>query len=358
VPETPLLVVGTDPEAFSVVRPFGGSVKIDFQRRLSERPARGTLREGVVVSPRTGAVEVQHRRRGLEISMEGGFRETTIYRVTLLPVFRDLFQNPLEGPYDLFFSTGPEFEPNVLAGLVMDRIRGEEVDGARVDARPVENGPTHSTVTDSTGIFTFPYLPAGRYRVTAYEDRNRNREPDFEEPQDSMTVELERGDTLIVTDLTLLQPDTTAAVLEDVAVVDSLALRLTFDDHLDPDDPLEEVRARLVRDGLDVPEVVEILHLHEWEARQEELEAEEVEEAPLFAEEPEPPLPSREIVLLLSEPLLPEVTYRVVVEDVTNINGVPGGGGEVEVEGPAEPEEDPPPEDEEAPPEGTRGQAG
>jgi len=43
------------------------------------------------------------------------------------------------------------------------------------------------------------------------------------------------------------------------------------------------------------------------------------------------------------------VTYEVRVEGVTNLNGVPGGGGEMPVEGPTPPE-DPPEEDEEEDP--------
>lgn len=384
VPETPLRIVETRPEAMSVVEPFSGSVEIDFARRVSERPARGTFRDGVVVSPRTGSVEVRHRRRGLEIRMEGGFRERTIYRVTVLPVFRDLFQNDMGEPFDLFFSTGPEFEPNLLGGLVTDRLTLEDVGGARVDARAVEGGPTHSTVTDEEGIFAFPYLPSGRYRVVAYEDLNRNREPDFPEPQDSLFVEVSRGDTLIVTELALLAPDTTAAEVVSAEAVDSMAVEVSFDDHLDPEESLEDVRARIVRDedGEPGPEVVEILHRHEWEARVAE-EAEREEPDPPDPEDPdapdpevpdpdpdlpdlprpdpevpeaepdtppedEPVRPGREIVLVLDRPLEPEVAYRALVENVTNINGVPDGGGEAGFTRPAPPEEEPP---EEEPPE-------
>lgn len=356
VPETPMQVVATSPDTFAVVEPFDGPVRFQFDRRGSERPTSGQLRDAVLVSPRTGEVQVDHQRRGLEVRVEGGFREGTVYRVTLLPTLQDLWQNPLAGPYDLIFSTGPELEPNVLGGLVTDRLTGEEADGVTVDAVPRDEELVHSTVTDSTGIFTFPYLPADRYRVRAYQDQNRNREPDFAEAQDSLDVEVSAGDTLVVTELALLAPDTTPAVLESATPVDSVTVRLTFDDPLDPELALDGVRIELSREDAPAPRVREILHLHEWEERlAEEEEAEEdpdpeepaapPEEAP--AEADEPLLPAYEIVVILEVGMAPAAAYTLHVEGLRNLNGLPGGGGEAEFEGPLppeEPEEDPPPD--------------
>jgi hypothetical protein len=359
VPEVPLEVVATSPDQMEVVQPFDGDVSFEFDRRVSERATSGQLRDGVVVSPRTGEVSVRHRRNGLEVRMEGGFSERTVYRVTLLPTIQDLWQNTLGDSYDLFFSTGPEFEPNVLAGLITDRLTGEEVAAARVDAIPGDGGPVHSTVTDSIGIFTFPYLPSGSYALLAYEDLNRNREADFMEPQDQVDVYLARGDTIVVTEMALLQPDTTAAILLAAEPVDSLALSVEFDDYLDPAWSPESVTARLVRGDGEAPNVVEVLHLHVWEARQaaaeeaareaaareegDEEEAVEVEQevAPGPAPDDDFIPPAQLLVLILDRPLEPETAYLVEVEGVTNLNGVPGGGGEVTFVTPEEPEVDP-----------------
>jgi hypothetical protein len=368
-------VLRTSPDTFAILEPFDDGVSFEFDRRVSERPASGQLRDAVVVSPRTGEVSVRHRRRGVEVRMEGGFRERTVYRVTLLPTLQDLWDNRLDGPHDLFFSTGPEFEPNVLGGLVTDRLTGEAMDDVRVEAVPLEaNGLAHSTMTDSTGIFSFPFLPADRYLLRAYDDLNRNREPDFTEPQDSLEVTVARGDTVIVTELVLLLPDTTPAVLTQVEALDSLSLRLEFDDPLDPERPLDEVMVALSReDGGPVPDVLEVLHLHEWEARpppepeeprEEDPGDPEDPDAPPPAEDPEeepvaeevgvparadddPPLPAFEIFVVLEGPLEVGVEYLVEVEGLTNLNGVPGGGGERTVVGPEPPRE---PEPEEMPP--------
>ncbi|TVP78109.1 MAG: carboxypeptidase regulatory-like domain-containing protein [Gemmatimonadales bacterium] len=379
VPESPPEVLRAVPDTFAVRGPFSGPYRVDFSRRLSERPTSGSLRDAVVVSPRTGQVSVEVTRRGIEVGMEGGFREETIYRITLLPVLQDRFQNRFERPRDFFFSTGPDFDPTLVAGVVLDRITGEFVDGARIDAEPEEGGPTHSTVTDSTGVFTLPWLPPGGYRVTAYLDQNRNREPDFMEPQDAVSMDLGSADTLVLRELALLQPDTTAARVTEARVLDSMAIRVETDDWLDTDVPLEGVEVRLESDEGEVPGVARILHLREWEELEEERRAREAEEDPDEPDDPDDPdavddpddvppppdpddevpedevealfddlpfrLPEQAFVVLLEGPLTWEAEYRIVVEELTNLHGIPGGGGEATFESPSEPDDPEDPDD-------------
>jgi len=325
VPETPLRVVASSPAPLSVVAPFSGAVKIQFERSLSERLASGggSIQDAIVVSPMTGAVRIERGGNSVDVSLEGGFLPDMVYRVTILPRFQDRYQNRMAVPYDLIFSTGPELAPNFVGGVVESRLTEEALPGIRVDAN-IEGGSfPYSAITDSTGIFTFPHIPEGRYNLVAYDDQNRNRRPDFAERQDSQDLAVNNGDTTVVF-LRLLAPDTTAAVLQRVALQDSLWLRLTFDDYFDPVAPLDGVVARLLREGANAPEVVEIVHSHIWRAR-----SATSDDAPAG-----PLLPSREIILLLSRPLLPGITYQLEVEGVVNLHEIPGGGGEAEVEGP------------------------
>jgi hypothetical protein len=353
VPEEPVRVTGSQPGHLTTVDPFGGPVRIQFERTLSERPTQGSPAEAVVVSPRSGDVMVSVGRGGIEIAMEGGFRQETVYRITVLPRFRDRFDNRMDGTFELIFSTGPELEPNLLAGITSDRLTLQPESGMRVDARPPGDGPIHSTLSDSLGVFTFPHLPAGRYTLVAYDDLNRNREPDFLERQDVTEVGMNLGDTLIVTELQLLAPDTTAAVLEEIALVDSITLRVGFDDHLDPEAPLSDVQAILTRDDANAPEVEEILTVDEWSARDADPsddpdDPDAAPATPAPAPDPGPGLPSQELILILSRPLLPEVSYTLTMGGVRNINGVADGGGVLEFEGPAappDPADDPVPGD-------------
>jgi hypothetical protein len=121
----PPMVVSTWPDTFEVIEPTRKPVVIRYSTRLSERPTEGTLDNAVLVSPATSGHRVKLTRNGLEISVTGGFRPDLVYRVRVLPTIKDLFGNAMEGPFELVFSTGGEFEPNVIAGLATDRISGD-----------------------------------------------------------------------------------------------------------------------------------------------------------------------------------------------------------------------------------------
>ncbi len=393
----PPIVILSDPDTFSTVEPFRSPVTLRFSERISERPSAGTLDQAVVVSPTSGDVRVSHGREGLSVRVAGGFEAGRVYRLTVLPVIQDMFGNSLQEPFELFFSTGPPFAPNVVAGSVVDRLTGEPLRDARVDAAVAGSDVVHTAVTDSAGIFALRYLPAGEYVVSAYLDRNRNAEPDFTEPQGTRPAPLGAGgqaaDTMIVLDVALLPRDTTFARIARVAVEDSISLNVSLDDFLDPELPLDDVRVVVTSDSVEGREPLAVLHPHEVDAYRSALadslareqavldslaraqadsaaraeaaagDTAAVEPEPTAAEaEPElAPAPAGEeavqagdppererppaqqsFVVILDGVLVPEVPYEVEISNITNINGVGGGGGTVEFTRPAPP---PPPED-------------
>jgi hypothetical protein len=234
------MVVSTWPDTFEVIEPTRKPVVIRYSTRLSERPTEGTLDNAVLVSPATSGHRVKLTRNGLEISVTGGLRPDLVYRVRVLPTIKDLFGNAMEGPFELVFSTGGEFEANVIAGLATDRISGDPLPNVRVEAMDAEideDGPAYLAFTDTSGVYVLRYVPAGSYRVTLFEDINRNAIPDFRELQAETEAEVglepSRPDT-VIQEVSLLRPDTTPARLIRVQAEDSLLLRLTFDDYLDP----------------------------------------------------------------------------------------------------------------------------
>ena len=363
----PPIIISSEPDTFSMVEPFRSPVTFRFSERISERPGAGTLDQSVVVSPVSGEVRVSHGREGLSVRVLGGFEAGRVYRLTVLPVIQDMFGNSLQEPYELFFSTGPEFTSNVVAGSVIDRISGDALRDVRVDAAVAGSDLVHTSVTDSAGIFAMRYLPPGDYVVSAYLDRNRNGEPDFSEPQGTHPAAL-RGDgdvadTVIVLDVPLLPSDTTAAQLARVTVEDSVSLLISFDDYLDPDAPLEDVRVTVASDTVDAAGVVAVVREHEAEAYRRaradsiarERAARDRADAPAPAEtmvdpppapagqdaagtpdeEPERPRPQQTLVVILEGALVSEVLYQVEVSGITNINGVADGGGTAAVTRPA-----------------------
>lgn len=255
------MVVSTWPDTFEIIEATRDPAVITFSERISERPTAGRLGDAVLVSPFTGEAEVKHTRSGLEVSVIGGFRPGLVYRIRVRETIKDLFNNPMEGPFELVFSTGGEFHPHVVGGVVTDRITGERVEGARVEARKIQPGeqgaevaediPPLVTMTDTAGIYLLRYIPPEAFELDAYLDNNRNREPDFQEPRGQIRVQAglrpPRVDT-IISFISILQPDTIPAELIRVEAVDSTLLELSFDDFLMPEQALTQVQVILFRD--------------------------------------------------------------------------------------------------------------
>jgi hypothetical protein len=261
VDRIPPMVTNSWPDPFQIIEATRDPVTIDFSERISERLTQGRLEQAVVVSPETGEVQVKHHRSGLGISVVGGFQPGLVYRIRVLNTVKDLFNNPMEGPFEVVFSTGGEFESHVLAGVVTDRITGEPIEQVRVEARELvasdsgvvvkEDAPVYLARTDAEGIYLLRYIPTGSYRITVYQDNNRNREPDFRELKgeagQTLGLLLPKMDTLF-SDVALLSSDSIAAKLIRVEAEDSILLKLSFDDFLLPEDPLESVEVVLTLD--------------------------------------------------------------------------------------------------------------
>ena len=371
-------VVETFPDTFAVLVGFDDEIRIDFNERISERGVQGTLDGAVTISPQSGEVRVRHANRGLRVTMEGGFQPDQVYRVTVQPVVQDLFRNVMASAFEFIFSTGAEMTPTVLAGTIVDRITEEPVEGARVTAR-VEGSPgvqgsddplvaTHFAIADSRGVYAFRYVPPGRYDMTAFVDQNRDGEHNGLEAIGVGRAELNPADTILL-DFMLLVPDTTPAMIQLVDVLDSLTLAVEFDDFLDTTLELGGVSAFLGPDSLGPPEVIAIIHQREYIARLEviqdsvyvadsirfEEEQEQIEllrsagdsiaadELQSESRAPRRPaeatetdlrardLPKRLLYVLLADTLATDQLYELSVAGVTNINGLPGGGGVAEV---------------------------
>lgn len=269
----PPVVIATHPDTFAVLdSAFRGPVRFDFDERVSERTSGGALDQAVVVSPRTGRVRVSHGRQSLSVDLDGGFKPGLVYRVTLLPVLRDLFNNQMMAPFEVVFSTGGAFNPSAVAGTVWDRVTAEGVDGLEVRAfREGEDSMPQVARTDTAGVYVFRYLPPGDYRVVAFQDRNRNGVVDRMELQGAGTFQVGGPDTVIV-DVSVLQPDTTPARLTKATIVDSLTVVLEFDDALDPLSASSLTGVSLTSDSTGAAVPLRVLHEREYAAWRVQLE--------------------------------------------------------------------------------------
>ena len=265
VDKRPPVVIGTSPDTFAHVEtPFRGPVVFRFDERISERPGSGSLDDAVFVSPSTGNVRVTHGRQSLEVTIAGGYQPDHVYRITLLPVIKDLFGNQLQDPFELVFSTGAEITPSAVAGLIWDRKTGQGLEDYLVTATSGDS-TVYLARTDTGGIYALRYLVPGTYAFTAFQDRNRNERVDSMEVQGTLMQTLTGADTLF-TDIPVIQPDTSPAKLTRADVLDSTTIALTFDDYLDPSAPASTILVALARDSGSAPGIGRVFQEPEYQA--------------------------------------------------------------------------------------------
>ena len=367
--ETPPQILATSPASMSTIAPSDEPVVIEFEERISERG----IEDAVYVSPVTGSADVTNGRRDIEVRLAGGWQPGRVYRVVLRPVVQDLFNNRMERAEEIVFSTGAPFSDAAAAGVAYERVTGNAVAEVRVEAHPVDGGAYHLALTDSAGIFRMPLLPPGTYLLRGYADQNRDRRRDPFEPGDSTLIEVGQADT-VLRPLALMRPDSSPANLTRVQVVDSVTLRVQFDDYMDVTTPqqLANVLVRTLPDSTVAP-LAGVYYPHVLSAeraRQDSIARDSIAAADTTAERPAPvdpvaaapdgrvaaadsaagdtippdpltlrvreanlrpasdqPLPARELMVLLDAPLVPGAEYTVQVRGILNLAGVPDGGG-------------------------------
>ena len=325
----------------AVVPGWRDPVVFAFDQRLSEQ----NLTEAVTVSPRTSEPVISRRGGEVRVALRQGWQPNTIYQVTLYPVLRDLWNNPIDGPHRVVFSTGPQIPETLIEGLVVDRIDGTPEPDARVEAIRTADSLVYATRADSAGAFRLDRIPEGEFLVRAFDDQNRNRALDPFEPRDTATATVRADEPRSFT-FRLLEPDTTPPVLTDARVVNN-AIEAEFDDHLDPEQPLGAVTVRLLDPaGTVVPVARMAIGTLPAPATDPETVDPPVDAPPTDPElppeevpavDPEESLPSQTLVIEPAEPLMPGATYRLEVEGVRNLHGLIGGG-EAEVVVPEAPE--------------------
>lgn len=307
-------------------------VRIVFHETISER----SPREMVQVSPETGEVHVDRDGNVLEVTIEGGWREGRVYRVTVLPGILDRHGNARTVPYELVFSTGGAMHANALGGSATDRITGRPIANARVEARLVTDTATvYTAVSDSAGFFAMRSLPVGNYRTVVYADQNRNRVADRAEARADSSITLSATDTLVL-ELTLLARDTTPARLLRADIRDSAQVRLTFDDYM----AAHATRSNIIVTAWQFPDssVVPTAALLTPALFQSTRGDTTRTTSPRLPQSPDTlQLPINELVWVPAVPLRPSTRYRFTVTGYTNLHGIPGGGGSVTATSPAPP---------------------
>jgi hypothetical protein len=363
----PPVVVRTEPDTFATLADLDGQVRFHFDERISETAAGGTLDDAVTVSPTSGEVRVGHGRSTLSVEVEGGFRPGLLYRVTLLPVVSDMFGNRLRDPFELVFSTGGTAPPSAVAGQAWNRTTGVPLSGALVYAVGADS-LTHMARADQEGIYVLRYLPEGPYRITAFDDVDRDRVLDPREMQGGVDALVSASDTLLL-DVGMLPYDTTSAQLMTASALDSVTVVLEFDDYLDDESPAEGIALQIAAPDGQAKGVARVYHERDYNEyvdsvvdslfRVDSIATADRAAAPIDSlgaaadttaapaqpaaplrrgppalvraaarRGPDRPLPARRLVAVLAAPLEVGVEHAVQVGGAVNVNGIGGGSGE------------------------------
>ena len=182
IDKTPPEIVSISPELGStdVSIEAGGSIEVIFDEYVNVRG----LSSQLLISPSLSK-PIEWSMRGKTVTFT--WPEPLIDNVTYVFQFGDAVIDLHEGnPTDNFihaFSTGKHLDTLSLSGTVVDAFSGDAKTGIRlflfdsessVDSIVKGMNPKFIGTTDDQGFFTISYLPEGKYRVMAVDDKDRN----------------------------------------------------------------------------------------------------------------------------------------------------------------------------------------
>lgn len=175
----------------------------------------------------------------IRVRPEEGWLAGAVYHIRLPGGINDLLNNEREDSLEVTFSTGPPITDTRVTGRIVNRVDRQPQRGARALFLAVEGDSVpYGAVADTGGRFELTAVPPGVYRAYAFRDLNANRDLERRlEPWDSTTFRLPDARATAELDLSLLEPDSTPPRLVLAEAIDSAAVELTFDDHLDPARP-------------------------------------------------------------------------------------------------------------------------
>jgi len=321
-------------------------VQFQFDEVVSDRPAGAAgLDRMFLISPRNGDPRVSWHRSRISVRPQRGFRDSTAYRITMLPGIADLRGNIRRDGATLVFSTGSTFPTLGIVGTVFDWTGQSVANGAYVEAIAKKDTTiVYLSASDTSGSFDLGPLPAGEYLVRALIDQNSNRIFDRNEKWDSVSVTVAASRPSV--ELDLIERDSVPPAFADVVVDDSVTMTITFDKAIDPATPLQPALVALRRAGSSAINVTEVrwgsVAARARAAADSARRADSVRAAgggnpppvvrpptpsgvrpPPPPRKPKAPAPERVIVATVSPttPMLPGQTIRVTTRGLRNLVG-------------------------------------
>ncbi|MCR5589219.1 MAG: Ig-like domain-containing protein [Bacteroidales bacterium] len=183
--ETPPKLLGTKPQNES--RHFNAK---EFYIQFDEYVVLKNADNNVLVSPpMKHKPEYTAKGKGVLVKLNDTLQENTTYLFQFKDAIADFTEGNLLPSYEYVFSTGDAMDTMMLAGQVLNAQSGkpwketvtvmaykvdEGGESAGTDTIGCSEQPSFVTRCDKEGMFSFHYIPEGRYRIVAMEDKNRN----------------------------------------------------------------------------------------------------------------------------------------------------------------------------------------
>jgi len=231
------MILSVTPDSGTVVEDFDDEIQVQFSEVIDERSGSG-LQNLVTLSPRPEELDVSWKRSRVTIKPEGGWRDSIVYQLTLLPGFADLRNNRLDSGRTVVFSTGGDIPETSIAGTVLDWEQGSAAPRALVEAILLPDSLIFFAMADSVGDFEVRYLNPGSYLLVTTIDQNNNLQRDYREVFDSITVNL---DSTISRAMWAFAHDTVGPRISEVSEIDSITIKVDFGQMLVPGEPFDDV---------------------------------------------------------------------------------------------------------------------
>jgi len=138
----------------------------------------------VLVSPPLGEKpEYTTKGHGVLVKLNDTLRANTTYLFQFKEAIADFNEGNVLSSYEYVFSTGDQMDTLMMAGRVTAARNGKpwEETLTVLAYRPDDTLPALVTRTDKSGHYAFHYIPEGRYRIVALEDKNKNLTVDSSE---------------------------------------------------------------------------------------------------------------------------------------------------------------------------------
>jgi hypothetical protein len=302
----PPVIISTHPHNFTT-RFHGQRISLEFDEYVVHR----TLEESIFISPSVGALEFDWSGTVVEIRFSETLRQNTTYVINVGTDLMDLHnRNKMAQAFSLAFSTGDAIDRGVIEGKVYPIKPADSPSGVLLFAynltgldpdtlNPQTTRPDYVTQTGKGGEFSLRHLSFGEYRLIAVRDAYKNLLYDPETDEYGVTsvgITLTDPDTIQSNMLIqLTRADTTAPRLIKVTAPDQRHILAEFSEPVDT--TVSTLRNFHAADTVGEHSV-------------------EIQSASVL-------FPKFTTVLLVTQRQTPDLRYRLKVEGIKDLNGMP-----------------------------------